>query len=157
VHRCPQCSGATEPLSCEELFDRLLVLDHQQKPPWGALHAVVVACFFLQHPGHGRAPASGGDVQWAILQHYLVGGPSAVDAFVARARSANSHRRAGRRGAPSLTTAEDPRLPDVAAPQRFGTTIADVAVDGSFPAVRYEDRVRAWAHSTARAYGSTFP
>jgi hypothetical protein len=71
----------------------------QQKPPWGALHAVVVACF-LQHPGNGRAPASGGDVQWAILQHYLVGGPSAVDAFVTRARSANSHRRAGRRGAP---------------------------------------------------------
>jgi hypothetical protein len=56
----------------------------------------------------------------------------------------------------SLTTAEDPRLPDVAAPQRFGTTIADVAVDGNLPAV--EDRVRAWAtHSTARAYGSTSP
>ncbi|MCK1817017.1 DUF5946 family protein [Streptomyces sp. XM4011] len=41
-----------------------------------------------------------------------------------------------------------------AAPTGFGVTIADVAVDGSFPAAGYEDRVRAWAGSTLAAWSA---
>jgi hypothetical protein len=112
----------------------------------------VVACFLLQHPTSPTAPASGGDVQWTIVHRYLTGGQPAVDAFVARARSRNSHRRGGPAGPARFTGPQDPELPDVTPPRRYGTTIADVAVDGSFPADGHEDRVRAWAHSTVTAW-----
>ena len=152
VQRCGQCSGEALPLSCGELFERLLVLDYGRQPPWGPLHAVAVACFFLQHPRDGRTPVAGGDVQWAIVQRFLTGGMAAVNGLVAHARSANSHRHPGRTGPMHLTGRQDPRLPQVPAPERFDTTIADVAVDGSFPSAGYENRVRMWAHSTVTAW-----
>ena len=46
-------------LTCGELFDRLLALDHSRRQPWGALHGEAVACYFLQHSRAKRAPRVG--------------------------------------------------------------------------------------------------
>lgn len=43
-------------------------------------------------------------------------------------------------------------MPERPAPTVFGTTIVDVAMDGSFPAEGYELRVRAWADGTVAAW-----
>ena len=140
------------PLPCEALFDRLIALDHERQPPWGPLHAVVVACFFLQHPAHLDAPSGGRAVLRTILQRYLDGGVPAVDTFTTSARRLNSHRRSASAG---LTAAQEQSLADVPACTEYSTTIGDVAVDGSFPACGYEERVRAWVRSTVKARTSS--
>lgn len=48
--RCRECGAPTTEQSCEELFHRLLALDHQRDQPWAWFHAINVACYFLQHP-----------------------------------------------------------------------------------------------------------
>ncbi len=48
--RCSECGAAIDSRSCEELFHRLLALDHQDEQPWASFHALNVACYALQHP-----------------------------------------------------------------------------------------------------------
>ncbi len=43
----------------------------------------------------------------------------------------------------------------MAAPRAFETTIHDVAVDGSFPAAVYPERVAAWAEAVRAAWTDT--
>ncbi len=119
VNPCPECGAPALPLSRQELFERLLVLDYRQEPPWGPLHGVVVACFFLQHPTSPTAPASGGDVQWTIVHRYLTGGQPALDAFVpglAAGTPTDSGARPGLRGPParSVRSCRTPPLPGTA-------------------------------------------
>lgn len=47
--RCSECGAAIDLRSCEELFHRLLALDHQDEQPWASFHALNVACYALQH------------------------------------------------------------------------------------------------------------
>lgn len=65
-----------------------------------------------------------------------------------RARRENSHR-AGRGFAVAEAGGETPVLADP--PARFAVTIEDVAVDGTFPADGFADRVGAWAAATLSA------
>ncbi|WP_336214129.1 DUF5946 family protein [Nonomuraea sp. LPB2021202275-12-8] len=44
---------------------------------------------------------------------------------------------------PAATTPAEP----------YATTIADVALDGAFPAEGHEERVRSWAAATVRVWG----
>ncbi|GIF62102.1 hypothetical protein Ais01nite_01370 [Asanoa ishikariensis] len=145
---CAECGSRQAPLSCDELFERLLALDHSRQPPWGPLHGVVVSCFFLQHPAHRLAPRGRKDAGWAFLLAYRSGGPAALEAVIHSARRRNSHRS---HAGPELFHPAVP-LPERPAPTSFGTTIADVAVDGSFPADGYDQRVSAWASATYAAW-----
>jgi len=152
VATCTQCGAQTAEATCEELFERLLALDHSRQPPWGPLHGVAVACFFLQHPDHPLAPHGRNDPRWAVLQAYLAGGQQALNAMIAVVRRRNSHRHRRRddQDRPLFYAARP--MPEHPAPTAFGTTIVDVAVDGSFPARGYELRVRAWAEGTFAAW-----
>ncbi|MFC0599149.1 DUF5946 family protein [Streptomyces palmae] len=144
---CGECGVPAAPRSCGELFQELLARDHARQPPWGPLHGVSVSCFLLQHPG--RLPADGGAMAWALLHAYLAGGLDAVNPLVGRARRANSHRVGG---APSPVV-RGPEMPHgYAPPSRFSCTIEDVAVDGTFPAEGFAERVRAWAAATVDAW-----
>ncbi|WP_425461455.1 DUF5946 family protein [Kitasatospora viridis] len=79
----------------------------------------------------------------------LEGGLDAVNQLVAQARRGNSHRMNGR---PSRVL-RDAALPPRDAPRsRFSVTIDDVAVDGTFPAAEFAERVRAWAAATVDAW-----
>ena len=111
--RCEDCGAVVADVTCGELFDRLLALDHSRRQPWGALHGEAVACFFLQHPHAPRVPREPAPL-YAILESFITVGP---EAHVAT-------------------------LP---------TTIHDVAVDGTFPALGYSERLRQWARSIVRS------
>ncbi|MEV7595880.1 DUF5946 family protein [Kitasatospora sp. NPDC089797] len=137
--RCPEC-GARR---CAELFHALLALDHSRARPWGPLHGVSVACFLLQHPG--RLPGDGGAVARAFLRAYLEGGLPAVEELVGRARRANAHRVPG---GPARTVEPAPAPPTGG----FAVTVEHVAVDGTFPAAGFPERVRAWAAATLEAW-----
>ncbi|MFI9461173.1 DUF5946 family protein [Streptomyces xiamenensis] len=145
--RCAACGAETAGASCEERFERLLALDHSQREPWGPLHGVVVACFLLQHPGHPLAGPGSPGPRLALLRAFLDGGRDGLRALTGALRRGNSHRR---RGAPPWPGAE-PEPPERPAPTAFGVTLADVAVDGGFPAAGHEERVRAWAADTLTA------
>jgi Family of unknown function (DUF5946) len=146
---CPECGAPLAPRCCDTLFQTLLALDHSRQAPWGPHHGVAVACFLVQHPA--RVPASARPVYWAMLHRYRRGGLAAVGAVTERIRQLNSHRRGGR--APAANDYPDvPPFPDTDPPVRYLTTIADVAVDGTFPAAGYQDRVRAWAAGTIAAW-----
>ncbi|NJC69631.1 hypothetical protein HC031_07850 [Planosporangium thailandense] len=144
-------------MTCEELFERLLALDHSRRPPWGPLHAVAVTCFFLQHPAHPLAPLGRNDPGWAILHAYLAGGQQALDAVTDAARRSNSRGHRGRGGAARPPFDSSPPMPDRPAPRALKVTIADVAADGSFPAPGYEQRVRRWAEDTVAMWTSCAP
>ncbi|NUP49039.1 MAG: hypothetical protein HOW97_17290 [Catenulispora sp.] len=141
MNPCPECGAASG--ACDELFSALLALDHSRTEPWGPLHGVSVSCYFLQHPG--RSAASHRAREWELVHAYLDGGLAAVAWTARRARSENSHR------GPGLTT---PAMPAVRAvpPTVFAVTIEEVAVDGTFPAGGFADRVTAWAAATVRAW-----
>jgi hypothetical protein len=131
------------PMTSDELFMRLLALDHSRLPPWGPLHGVVVACHVLQQ---AEGPIAVDDPRMQLLRTFLDGGQPAVDAMTAGARRRNSHRARG-------SVHPSPAGPLLAGPPRsFATTIADVAVDGTFPVDGYESRVRAWADATLRGW-----
>ncbi|QGG97166.1 hypothetical protein GH723_16720 [Actinomarinicola tropica] len=100
-------------VSCAELFDRLLALDHERREPWGPLHGEAVACYFAQHPNAPRAPRDTGPLL-DRLRRFVGDGVEAGDV-----------------------------LP--------GATIHAVAVDGSFPAAGYRDRLERWARSIVAA------
>lgn len=137
---CAECGAR----SCEDLFHALLALDHSRQEPWGPLHGVSVACFLLQHPS--RLPADRGARAWAFLRAYLDAGLDEVNKLADRARRDNSHR-----GGPARAARDAP--PPRAAPRsRFSVTIEDVAVDGTFPAAEFAERVRAWAAATVDAW-----
>ncbi|WP_199809877.1 DUF5946 family protein [Streptomyces sp. NRRL F-5126] len=147
---CPECGAPMDPLdprSCDELFHALLALDHSRREPWGPLHGVSVSCFLLQHPH--RLPADGGAMARALLRAYLRGGLDEVDRLVGQARRGNSHRV---RGTPSRVV-RDAAVPhcDASRP-RFSVTIQDVAVDGTFPASEFTQRVEAWAAAAVDAW-----
>jgi hypothetical protein len=149
VPRCAECGGVVSPRSCDELFQELLALDHSRQAPWGPLHPVAVACFFLQHPS--RVPPESRSLYWALLHAYLREGLAAVGPMAGRVRKLNSHRRGGRApeagdypGAPPFPQAEPPR--------GFAVTIANVADGGSFPAAGYAGRVRRWAADTVGSW-----
>lgn len=139
--RCPECGA----LSCEELFHTVLALDHSRRPPWGPLHGVTVACFLLQHPS--RQPAADRARTWTILWTYVTEGLAATNRLTEQARRANSHRNRGTQP----PVADGPSGPPPAA---FDVTIADVAMDGTFPAGGFPERVTAWAEATLTAWRS---
>ncbi|MET8625128.1 DUF5946 family protein [Kitasatospora sp. NPDC004669] len=121
-----------------------MALDHAREEPWGPLHGVSVSCFLLQHPS--RLPADNGARAREFLRAHLDGGLAEVDRLVGRARGANSHRVKER--APEAV-----REARVEAPQGgYAVTIAEAAVDGTFPAEGFPERVRAWA-ATVGAWG----
>ncbi|MCP2163928.1 DUF5946 family protein [Goodfellowiella coeruleoviolacea] len=146
--RCAECGAPARPHSCAELFDTVLALDHSQRPPWGPLHGVTVSCFVLQHPG--RLPAPGRAQPWAVLHAYLAGGQTAVTALAGRMRRANSHHRRGVGLADVWAGVPAPPLGPV--PTGFAVTITDVALDGTFPAAGFPERVSAWARATVAAW-----
>lgn len=137
------------PSTCDELFERLLELDRSGQAPWEPLHGIVTACFLLQHPAHPLAARGGNKGAWARLYFYVSGGPSGFLAVIEGARPRNSHRHAD---APRPMFLPADPLPEGPAPTCFDTTIVDVAVDGSFPAEGYEQRVSAWALATRAAW-----
>jgi hypothetical protein len=149
VPRCAECGGAVSPGSCDGLFQELLALDHSRRVPWGPLHPVAVACFFMQHPS--RVPAEARSVYWALLHAYLRDGLAAVGPMAERVRELNSHRRGGRApGAGDYPGA--PPFPEAGPPGGFASTIADVAGGGGFPAGGHEERVRRWAADTVASW-----
>jgi Family of unknown function (DUF5946) len=151
MSRCPECGATVDDLgSCDDLFNTLLALDHSRQPPWGPLHAIASACFHLQHPS--RLAESGRAVQWAYIQHFLRNGSDALTGMTEHVRKLNSHRQGGRR--PRATDFDGvPTFPGGDPPQVYATTIADVSVDGGFPAAGHVDRLTAWAHATTTAWG----
>jgi len=137
------------------LFDRLLALDHSRAEPWGPLHAVTVTCYRLQHPA--TCAVGQEEPMLDLLRTYRDGGLEALHRWTEAARRSNTHRRRAARSTPESSgldsgpTAQPPASrPD--RPARFETTIADVAVDGTFPAQGFADRMRTWAQATIRAW-----
>ncbi|WP_460112225.1 DUF5946 family protein [Streptomyces platensis] len=138
--------------SCDDLFQTLLALDHARQAPWGPLHGVSVSCFLFQHPS--QLPSDDGAMAWALLHAYLDGGLDEVNQLVGQARLGNSHRV---RSIPSRVV-RDVALPRRdAPPSRFCVTIEDVAVDGTFPAEGFAERVKAWAAATVDAWSRLRP
>ncbi|WP_432535616.1 DUF5946 family protein [Kineococcus arenarius] len=150
---CEDCGAHLDTRTCVELFLDLLALDHSRQPPWGPLHGVVTSAFFLQHPSDPRATPAQQAFGLSLIHDYLRGGQAAVTAAAEGARAANNHRATDRTrvrrtgGRPTETTGAQP----AAQPSEpvTTTTIHDVAVDGTFPAAGYEERVRRWARFVA--------
>ncbi|MFI6495779.1 DUF5946 family protein [Nonomuraea typhae] len=145
---CPACGAPSD--RCEQLFHELITLDYSGRSPWAPLHAVSVACYFFQHP----ALAGGQEFYWALLHLYLRDGQDALIAHAVQARRRNSHRYGGRAPKAEDFPGAPPYPGPAVAPATFATTIEDVAVDGTFPAGGFTDRVRAWAEATVAAWGS---
>ena len=131
TRRCAECGAPGRPRSCGDLFGGLLALDHPRQPPWGPLHGVAVACFGVQHPS--RSPSAARHLHWAMLHAYLRGGIPAVASMTERARRLNARQRGGRDPVPAGFPGAPP-FPAGAPPSGYATTIAGVALDGSFPA-----------------------
>lgn len=147
--RCIECGGQGT-AGCAELFDRLLALDHSRQPPWGPLHSVAVACYRLQH--ESALPLVDRTHMLALAHAYVDGGELSLRALTDRITRANSHR-ARTAGRPMLPEFADfVALAEVAAPRVFAYTIADVALDGGFPADGYAERIRAWAEAALAAW-----
>jgi Family of unknown function (DUF5946) len=149
MRRCRECGAPVSPRSCDDLFQVLLALDHSRQAPWGPLHGIALASFFLQHSS--RLPRAARPLYWALLHAYLRGGLATAAPMIERTRQLNSHRRGGRTPQASDYPGAPP-FPDIEPPRDYGTTIADVALDGSFPAAGYEERVRSWAADTTGAW-----
>ena len=138
---CPEC-GAHSATPCEELFHRLLALDHSRQEPWGPLHGATVACYLLQHPS--ALPQGGHDFPLELLRVHVENGAEASRRLTERSRRANSHRVRDREQAAPASSPE--------APAGFRFTIAETSEDGGFPAEGHPERVRAWAESTLAAW-----
>jgi uncharacterized protein DUF5946 len=66
---CTSC-GAADRDTCERLFELLLAKEYRHDLPFGPLHGVTVACFFLQHPEHPKAPRALATLL-ALLKDYI--------------------------------------------------------------------------------------
>ena len=132
---CAECGAGVRLGSCTELFHGLLALDHQRLQPWGSFHGLNVACYSLQHPSRTSVAVLGG--QWHVVTTFLAGGLAAVHAFGAEMLRAN------RRKAGPLPTFDPPPVRSRSAT----VTIADLSVDGTFPAAGYALRILQWARS----------
>lgn len=148
VDRCAECGAVADSTSCEELFHRLLALDHQHDQPWASFHALNVACYTLQHPSTTKPSHLA--VQQKVVAVFCDDGLDAVHALTATARARNSHRSRAPGSDPFRVAGE--ALPATAPPRAFSTTIHDVAVDGTFPAAGYADRAAAWAGAVRAAW-----
>jgi hypothetical protein len=135
---CPECGARGRFASCAELFGRLLALDHERRQPWGAFHSVNVACYLVQHPSQTSPAARAG--QWQIVTTFVADGLDAVHQLTAERVRQN------RRGTPRWSEGKAPE-----GHRSGGVTIEDVAVDGTFPADGYEQRMRLWAESIVAA------
>lgn len=131
---CQQCGASGELGDCRGLFDVLLGLDHARLQPWGQFHGLNVACYFLQHPRDSTAEAAGG--QWQVVTTFLREGLAATNAWEAEQVRLN---RAARHSVGYV------ELPPRLSASSF--TVADVSVDGTFPADGYADRMHWWAAS----------
>ncbi|MCP2286192.1 hypothetical protein APR04_005128 [Promicromonospora umidemergens] len=132
---CAECGAGGDLGACVDLFHGLLALDHQRLQPWGSFHGLNVACYFLQHPTQTSAAVLGG--QWQVVTTFLAQGLDAVHTLEADLVRAN------RRKAGPLPSFDPP--PARSAPA--AVTIADLSVDGTFPADGYEARILEWARS----------
>lgn len=141
MNACPECGAAGES-PCEELFHRLLALDHSRREPWGPLHGVAVACYHLQHPD--SLPGGAHDFTLRLLRAHVESGPEAARKLTEGARRANSHR-----NRQSEHAAGAPRK---GAPSGFAFTIAEASGGGHFPVEGHPERVRAWAEATLSAW-----
>jgi hypothetical protein len=128
--------------SCPDLFLGLLALDHSRQP-WAAYHGVSVATYLLQHPSLSAPAMLPG--QWSLVNVFAEDGIAAVGAFTA-ARVARN--RGGRRQTGEPAADVDLGQP----PGAFAVTIADVSVDGSFPAAGFPARVASWVRATIEAW-----
>lgn len=150
MNTCKDCGAVADETSCEELFHRLLALDHSRAEPWAAFHAVNVASYALQHPTWSSSRFRDG--QYRILSVFATDGLSGVHALTASRVSANSHRQKRGRTHELLQPDAGRALSGVEPPTQFRTTIHDVAVDGTFPAAGYTERVTNWAEATRTAW-----
>lgn len=144
---CSKC-GAIAEEPCTELFERLLVLDYSLQEPWGPMHGVVVACYRLQHSELSDADREG---LLDLLNAYAQGGQQALGHWVDGARRANSHRY-GRTGPGDAHHPPAQAPMPWCAPRDYEVTIADVAVDGTFPAEGHQERVGHWVRATLAAW-----
>ncbi len=151
MHQCPDCGASVALHTCDDLFQELLALDHSRRAPWGPLHGIAVACFLLQHSS--RLGEDDRHLYWSMLHAYLSGGLASVAPMTDRVRQLNSHRRGGLTPEPADFPGAPP-FPGAMPPRDYATTIADVALGGSFSAAGYDRRVHTWAEDTIRAWQS---
>jgi hypothetical protein len=126
----------------------LLALDHQREQPWASFHGINVACYVLQHPSTTKP--SHLTAQRKLVAAFCDDGLAGVHALTDTARARNSHRAPAKAVDPFDTA--DEALPATAPPRTYTTTIHDVAVDGTFPADGYAERVAAWAEAVRTAW-----
>lgn len=118
--------------------------------PWGSYHALNVACYFLEFPEQSSKTVL--EREWTLLQRFLREGLPGVHALTASAVKANNHR--WPQAARGITT--EGKLPSHPLGKlEFG--ILDVAVDGSFPAAGYPERMLRWAQSLDRSWRQETP
>jgi Family of unknown function (DUF5946) len=146
--RCASC-GAADQDNCERLFELLLAKEYARDLPFGPLHGVTVACFFAQHPEHPRAPRELASLL-ALLKDYMDHGSAALRLEAGRERPFAPWQHAVSVGG-TMRAAVVP--PSGRGP--YGFTIADVAVDGTFPAADHEKRVDTWARATLEAWAGS--
>jgi Family of unknown function (DUF5946) len=146
--RCPSCGAADED-NCERLFELLLAKEYARDLPFGPLHGVTVACFFVQHPQHPRAPRDVASLL-ALLKDYTDHGSAALRPEAGRERpfAPWQHALSEGRTTRAAVVAPSGRRP-------CGFTIADVAVDGTFPAEEHEKRVDTWVRATLEAWAGS--
>jgi hypothetical protein len=125
--RCAACRALETFGPCHQLFDKLLALDHSATRPWGPLHGVATACYFLHHPIDPRAPAERNTLARLLRE--------AIDPAVPLPKL--------------LSVAERQRfnelLPAPISARDQIRSIQDLSLDGTFPAAGYAVRLRAWA------------
>jgi hypothetical protein len=146
--RCTSC-GAADRDPCERLFELLLAKEYAHDLPFGPLHGVTVACFFLQHPEHPKAPRELATLA-ALLKDYIDHGSATLQHEAEREGPSPPRQRAVSAGVTMQAAIAPPsgRRP-------YGFTIADVAVDGTFPAAEHERRVDTWALATLEAWAGS--
>lgn len=149
--RCDECGAITNEWSCAELFHKLLALDHQRAQPWAAFHGVNVACYMLQHPSALNPHHQG--AQLKLVSVFCDAGLNGLRRLTDTARVRNSHRAPRPNADPRLEPADDP-VPVAPRNPTFSTTIQDVAIDGTFPADGFAQRVKKWAHAVRAAWTS---
>lgn len=138
---CDECGATGRGGPCSEAFMTLLALDHERRQPWGEYHALNVACYLLQHPSQTKGRSLSG--HWQIVDTFLAEGLGAVHALTTRAVRRNNARAGQGPAIGGMSVPELTSLPLM--------TIEDVAVDGTFPAHGYPERMLCWAQATAQS------